>query len=258
MKVKIYVVLVLAVCLFASGIFAEAEETKSELVMVREFTVRPALRAQYAEAMKTIVAKCKEHNFPRSWYMWYDGDFHYYFMMPVKDYGDVDSYYEDFYAFVDKWGKEAYQEMADKAWAAVDSFYEYFIWTMPEYSYIPEEPRLKEEEIVFAIWDMYYLIPGKEKEFMDTVKDMFPLLKSKNVGDGVYWNSGAIGTKRPLYIAVLFGKDAADFWTQNNKIWEAIGEEGVKIYRKAMQFVKKNEFRQFYYVKSLSYVPEEK
>ena len=55
-----------------------------------------------------------------------------------------------------------------------------------------------------------------------------------------------------------FGKDAADFWTANAKMWEELGEEGGEFYRKFMNLLEKREFKQFWFIESLYYQAEVK
>ena len=131
------------------------------------------------------------------------------------------------------------------------------MWHLPKYSYFPENPRLKEEEKNYGIWDMMYIKPDKQNEFYDTVKELMALAKSKNITEALYAYSGSWGMKTPVFIGVGMGKDAADFWDANRKMWEALGEEAGPLYRKMMSLIKKRDFRQFWYRPNLSFIPEE-
>jgi hypothetical protein len=257
-KISVFLIVGFVVSLCALTTLAQEEEKEPELVFVREFTVKPSMRAQFVETTKIWATTCKEHNFSRSWYAWHDGDFHYYYFVPVKDYGDIDSFSADYDATMENLGEEELQEIDKKFFASIDSFNDYFIWSMPKFSYVPENPRLKEEEQNYAIWDMLYSLPGKKKEIEELSQKLHDLLKSKNYNDEVYIFAGDIGTERPVYIGVLYGKDAADFWTQNEKMWELLGEEGENIFQKWMSLLRKRDFKQFWYSPDLSYTPKEK
>ena len=47
-----------------------------------------------------------------------------------------------------------------------------------------------------------------------------------------------------------------DFRTQNQKMWELMGEDATAIFRKWMTLLRKLEHKEFWYVGELSYIPE--
>jgi hypothetical protein len=154
-----------------------------------------------------------------------------------------------------QWG-EGHNEMWQKLWESSDYLKDYFIWHLPDYSYMPENPRLKDDEMRYGIWDMRYIIPGKQDEYYDTIKELLALAKNKNTTEVMFSYSGSWGMELPLHIGVGLGKDAADFWNANSEMWKALGEEAGPLWRKLNSLTKKREFRQFWYNPSLSYSPE--
>ncbi len=46
-------------------------------------------------------------------------------------------------------------------------------------------------------------------------------------------------------------------WSQNKKMWELLGEEGVAIFQKLMDITNRRDYKQFWYSEKLSYYPEE-
>ena len=66
-----------------------------------------------------------------------------------------------------------------------------------------------------------------------------------------------MGYEATAYIWVLYGKSQADLWTENEKLWETLGEEGQKLNQEALSRVRKREFKHFWYMEKLSYYPEE-
>jgi len=257
-KISVFLIVGFVVILCALTTLAQTEEQKAQLWFGREFVVKPPMAGQYEEAMKEIVARCAEHNYPYTWYAWENGDFHYFYFYPVKNYADIENIFKAWGKVKEKWRIEQYQTFRKRAIDAIEYDKKFVIRSIPGLSYVPENPRLKEEEQNYAIWDISYVRFGKEKEIEEVGKKMCALLKSKNYNDELRIIAGDMGIDMPVYIGVLYGKDVADFWTQNQKMWELLGEEGGVLYQKWMSLIRKRDFKQFWYSPDLSYIPKEK
>ena len=210
-------------------------EPKGQLWFCWEATVNPSLNSQFIDLQTDFHAPFKENGFPYTISAWWDNNFHYYFFYPVESYDDKNRIYEALGAIVQQWGEEKFNKM----WETVVSHRTYFLRSQPETSYAPEEPRLTNDETTFAIWDIFYVIPGKENEIYALNKELSALIRSKNFDDNVQMLTGDIGFEGSTLIGVLYGKNPADFWSQNRKMWDLLGEEGQEIFQKWMSFVRK-------------------
>jgi hypothetical protein len=254
--------IILIVCFLAvlctSTIWAQAEEEeqKSQLIWLREIAVKPAMAIEYVEAMTDYIALCKEKNFSFPFSAWGDGNFNYFYVYPVDDYLGPMTIYDATSEMLKKWGEEKVQNYEKAMRTSISSYRDYFIEYLPEYSYIPQNPRLKDEDMNYAIWDIAYIPLDKEAEYLKLAKEGVSLMKTKNLAEPALFYTGRLGTKRPFYFSLGFGKNAADFWTANEKTWEQLGEEGGELYRKFIKLITKREFKQFWQIKSLSYQPE--
>jgi hypothetical protein len=103
-----------------------------------------------------------------------------------------------------------------------------------------------------------YVKPGKESEAEAIFKELVALLKSKNTSEQIKIYAGDIGTEQPVYVGVLYAKDSVDFFTHNQKMWEAVGEEGSLLFQKLMTLLRKRESRQVWHSPEHSYIPKEK
>ena len=244
----VFVLLALLVSTFANA----QEEMDEQLWFCWEATVNPAMNSQFIDLQIEFRNPFKENGFPYTISAWTDGNFHYYFFYPVESYNDKDGIYDAIRAIIPIWGMENFLKM----WETVLSHRTYFIKSQPEMSYFPEEPRLSDSEQTFAIWDMFYVRPDKEYEMQALGKDFAALLKSKNYNDVVQISTGDIGYEGSVYLGTLFGSSPKDFWSQNEKMWELLGEEGTEIFQKWMSLIWKRDFKQFWYLEELSYTPE--
>jgi hypothetical protein len=257
-KASIILMVCLLAVLCASASWAQAEdvEQKSQLIWMREIAVKPSMASEYVEAMKDYIALCKEQNYPFPFSVWGDGNFNYFYVYPVDDYQGPMTIYDASSEMLKKWGVEKAQNYENAMRTSISSYKDYFVEYLPAYSYIPENPRLKDEDMNYAIWDIVHIPLDKEAEYLKLVKEGISLMKNKNIDEPLLFYSGRLGTKRPFYFSLGFGKDAADFWTANEKMWEQLGEEGGELYQKFMKLITKREFKQFWQIKSLSYQPE--
>ncbi len=245
----------IAFCLIVCFTFATSSgqdsEPKGQLWFCWEATVNPTLSSQFIELQKDFQGLFKENDFPYAISGWTDNNFHYYFFYPVKSYNDKNDIYDALRTIIPQLGEEKWEKM----WGTIMSHRTYFLKSLPEMSYTAEERRFSNDEMKYAIWDMLYVIPGKEDEIYALGKKLSALLMSKNYDDNIQMLEGDLGFEGSTYIGVLYGKNPADFWTQNRKMWELIGEEGQEIFNKWMSYIRKREFKQFWHLEGLSYSP---
>ena len=246
-------VICLMVCF--SFITLRGQDTKpmGQLWYCWEATVDPPLRSQFIELQIDYHSLFKENDFPYTISAWTDNNFQYYFFYPVDSYDDKNGIYSALFSIAEQWG----EEMWNKMWETVISHRTYFLRSQPEMSYTPEEPRLTNEEQNYAFWDIFYVKPSKQDEIYAWGKEFAALLKGKNYNDNTLMLAGDIGFEGSTFIGAVFGRNPADFWSQNEKMCELLGEDGSRMFRKWMGYVTKREWKQFWHLEKLSYFPEE-
>lgn len=217
-------------------IVASAQEAqKGQLWFCWEATVHPEMQSQFIDLQNDFHSKFKEHGFPYTMYTWTDRHFGYYFFYPVDSYDDKSQIYDALWATLTTGGEENFNRM----WLMVMSHRTYFLQSLPELSYNPEQPRLDAMDIPYAYWDILYVKPEKEMEFVELNKKLQGLHQAQSFDDPVQIFAGDIGYEGSVYIAGLVGKDAVDFRVQNQKMWEQMGDEGAAIFEKMKSLLKK-------------------
>ncbi len=245
---------ILGLCLLAPP--AQCEEQEVEMFLVEEIVLNPSGAEVYEEAIKEMIGLYTEHSLGYSVSCFIRDDFHYYFSFPIKNYGDIDNIYKQWYAFLEKWGMENYQAMMKKLEGTYESIGMSVIRLMPEMSYVPENPRLSPDEALFRLWGSCYVKPGKEKEVAENFKKIAAMWKEKGITTG--WETYAIemGTDMPVYFYSEIGNSAADFWNESDKIHEIIGEDITNLWMKTLKLFRKYEYHTGWYRPDLSYVPK--
>jgi len=257
-KTGIFLMVGLVVSLSVLATMAQAEEPKAQLYLVDDVVVKPSMLMEHEAAMKEMIALTAKHNYPFPWYAYSTDDFHYYYVMPVEDFADVDKLFNTWGEVMAKAGNE-FQAMFKNFFSSMEYYKDSFVRHRPDLSYMPEKPRLTPEEAGFMFWGQCYVIPGKQQEFEEIFKKWVNLYKSKNIPDAWDTFMGDIGTDMPFYFWGAGAKSPVDFWTQDEKGTKEMGEEEVmKLGQKTMALLRKFEIKTGRFRPELSYMPEEK
>jgi len=256
-KVLIYLMAGLVVTLWAVNVWAQGEEQKAQLYFIEQVVVKPSMVAEYEAHVKEALDLFAKYNFPYSVHACSTDDFLYYLLFPVENYADIENLYKAFVELEEKTGAEQWQVMLKRVEGTLE-YYQYSVFRyLPELSYTPEKPRLKPEEEIYLFWEFWYLEFGKKIEFEGILKEWMDLYKSKNIPDGWSTYVGDIGTEMPVYVVVLSGKSAADYFSQLEKTIEVLGEEGQALVKKTWAAAKKYEQKTGRFRPDLSYTPKE-
>lgn len=231
---------------------AGAQVTEPDRFLIVELAVHPAKAAQHEQLIKEGIEIHRKNTVPIASSGWVDNAFNYYYSIPVSELADVQKVYENWNRTLDEMGEAKRQAYAE----TFDHFRDYVIRVLPEYSYIPESPRLEEKEQKFAIWDVMHLIPGKEKDAHEMLKRMLAMHKEKGTTERVICFTSELGLEQPVYRFVLFGKSHSDFYENNRKMWAALGDEGAQWWKEWIRtVVRKRELIEFTRREDLSYTP---
>ena len=260
MRSKIYVFLMLGlvVSLCALTTLAQADEQKAQLFFIEEAVVKPSMVDKYEAHAKEAIGLCVKYGLPFPFYAFTTDDLHYYFVWPIENYASLDSLFKALGGWVEKMGDENWQALVKSG----EGTHEYMKWSIirhrPELSYTPEKPRLKPEEANFVVWIFCYVQPGKEREFEEICKEWVTLYKRKNIPEKFDTYAGDIGTDMPFYFLTGRAKNAIDFYIQDEKEQEILGEEYMALLRKTLATLKELKFKTGWFRSDLSYMPEEK
>jgi 3-methyladenine DNA glycosylase Tag len=67
-----------------------------------------------------------------------------------------------------------------------------------------------------------------------------------------------MGLDGPVMVSAATANNPREFYEENAKAWEALGEEAGKIKQKIMKYVTKQEQKTGWYQRELSYTPAKK
>jgi hypothetical protein len=169
---------------YAGSSLAQVQGQKPQLYMLFDCAVKPGMVTKYEAALKEERALIAEGKSLYPWRAYSSDDFHYYSIVPIKNYADIDAW--------DKADEEMRKRVGEERFTtnekAYDGTFEYnrigFVYLRADLSYAPEKPRLKPEEANFFYWGLCYVDSAKWDEFIEILKEYVAMYKSKNVASG--------------------------------------------------------------------------
>ncbi len=256
MQRKISIIILLILCAFAT--LAQAEEQTTQLLMVEEIPVFPS-RVSDAEAHIRMVQKlASQYQFPYPIHVYSTNDIHYYYVIPIKDFADIDNFHKARMEWVQRMGDENFQSAVKSGLGTYKSLKWFIIRHRPDLSYISDKPRFKPEEANYMYMPFCYVKPGKEAEFEIICKEWVALDKSVSRADSYDLYIGDIGTEMPVYFWIARAKSASDFNNQQEIYGKKIGETGAELWNRTMALCRKFEEKAGWFRQDLSYLPERK
>lgn len=255
-KVCILSVFVLAGVVGSSVILAQTPEvaTEAQLYLFYDVVVHPSKVAAFEEAAKKEVELYRKYECPFPWSTASTDDGHYYFGIPIDNYGMIDEVFKAFEATEKKMGDD-YRALQAAFEGTVESM-RLQVWSLNyDLSHYPENARLKPEEENYYDWLFIYYQAGKEKEVEELAKKWKVLYESKNLNDRFSVWVGDLGTEMPVHCYVDAGKDAVDYHTRWAEIEKILGEESEALWNETANLIRKTEHRTGRSRPDLSLVP---
>jgi hypothetical protein len=258
MRRKIFVCVGLGffLCLSALTLALQAQEPDAQLYFVRQVKVKPAKVNEYFEGAKELMAQLKEHNYPYSINGFNCNDFTVVYTVALKDLADLQTLGDSMNETMAKIAPEIGQKIQKLMGEAVEYQEDGLIVLRPDLSYMPENPRLKPEEINYQNWTFTYILPGKELALEEIAKKYKALYQAKNIPDGFMLYQVIMGKQQPMYIMSQSAKNPGDYFSTDHS--EALGEEAAAMQGKLWSVIRKIEYVQAWIARDLTYMVEEK
>jgi hypothetical protein len=231
-KAKFFFPLLAGLLLLPAFTLAQ-EEPKDQLYWVREEVVKVEKWQQYEETSKQWIEMMTGAglDFPYMWASQRD-DGHYYYLLPLASYSDIDQFPEKFGSAVEKIGKEKWDEFIVQNEGSMDYHKDFIVKWNAKYSYVPKEPRLKQGEAGFLHWIFFTYKLEKRQEVLDVLAEWKELYEKNNIPDG--WSTWTIevGEQNNMVAISESAKDGASFYAAMEENSAKIKEEEQKLWAK--------------------------
>lgn len=233
-----------------------AAAPKPQLFLIHEEIARPSMVMQYESTTHDLLnaltaAKADPKTFGVS--LFSTPDFHYIYVVPIANWGAIDSFQSEWMKLGDTIGKEKFKDLMNRGNATMSSYNEFVAVRRLDLSYMPATPRLKPEEQRYVQWQFYYLDAAHADDAEQIARDYAALFKAKNIADGFTVYQVLSGNDLPLLVVSTTGRSAADYAANDEKVNAMLGTDVRPLQARAMAITRKFEIRQGMYRPELSY-----
>lgn len=236
-KSKFFLVL-LSGLLFCSTFTLAQEEPKDQLYWVREEVVKVDMWQQYEETSKEWVKLMTDAglDFPYMHASQRD-DGHYYYLLPLNSFADIDKFPEKFGSAIGKIGKEKWGEFMKRNESSIEYHKDFILKWSAKHSYVPKNPRVKSEDAKFLHWIFFTYKLENRDEVLDLLTQWKALYEKNNIPDG--WSTWLIevGERNDLIAITEFAKDGASYYTAMEENQAKLKEAEMKLWEKFSKYV---------------------
>ncbi len=243
----------LAIILLLVAIQAtNAQEKELQLWYCWEEEVHPERVYEYIEANKELARICKEINYGSTYFAWTSGDFKYQYWHPVNSLADIDKLEAEWKKVTEKYGKdnmENYKTM-------IVSYQTKTATEIMALGHYPENPRVSGDSIKYMEFQEFYIVPGKQKEFGNLMKEAVAYLKDHKYADTWHVAHAGFGYEGPMYMGWSFDSSKSNYIINDEKLSKEHGkyfQEFNKKFLKTLRTIKRGEA---WYMKDISYIKE--
>ena len=232
LKVKLFLALLTGL-IISSSFSLFAQEMEDQLYLVREEVVKVEMWEQYEETSKQWVEMMTGAglDFPYMRASQRD-DGHYYYLLPLSSYADIDKFPEIFGSAIEKIGKEKWGNFMVQNEASMETHKDFIVKWSAKHSYVAKEPRVKVEEAEFLHWVFFTYKLEKRKEVLDILAEWKALYEKHNIPDSCSTWLIEVGETNNTIAISEFAKDAPSFYAAMEENSEKMKAEEEKLWAK--------------------------
>jgi len=179
----------------------------------------------------------------------------YSFITPFNDYDGLAKYLSMREAMAEKVGKDKFDQAMSQFDGCYDTHRDYLLTLRNDLSYKATVGLNPEEGFNFRHLDYWYVVPGKEDEMIEILKEMKALYEAKNIEQAYRVYIGGIGTHDQTVILVRPDKGRVEWAISSEKRNELGGEEMDKLLDKTGSIIQKFEHMSGRMRPDLFYIP---
>ena len=238
MRKPIMVTLLLLCGLFLVTPLSYSQEMKDQLFMVHEETVKVDMWDKYESTSKEWVDLMNGAGLDLPYIQASQrDDGHYYYLIPIANYAEIDKMQGIFGAAIEKIGKDKWDKFMVENNSTIESSKDFIATRSAKYSYMPKNPRLKQDESNFIHWMFFTYKMENRKEIMDIMTEWKKLYEDKKINSGYTIWLIELGLDNNMIALTESYKDGADFYTtqkEENALMEA---EAGALWGKMSQYI---------------------
>lgn len=243
--------------LMAQGFaFGQSSESDWNMMLVREDKVVPSLVSNYEAALMDLKEFLTEENVEDFQYFCHmQDDYHFTHVIPVNSCEDVESL--KLISWVERMSNPEADLIYDEINGSIESSRYYMLQYNPYLSYVPESENWI-EGLPYRKWSFYYFYPGTMDDVRALLSAWQNLYMKNNVASGFRVFEGYLGTEQPLFVFTNWAEDPQDHQKKLYQTMVSLGDESIVLYQALMQYVRKVETIEGWYLPQYSYTQNQK
>jgi hypothetical protein len=232
----------LAALLLPTAVAAQDDE-QPQMFFVHQEHVKPSMIGEYEAAAVDWMELMRGSEAAKGniEYFAYSGpQVGFVYVVPIDDFSHFSEMGDAFDAVAEEVGAP-WEEAGHRSDMAADHFESGFYVHRPDMSYEPANPRLSDGEARMVHWDFWYALPDKTDDLEAVAREFVELYKSKNIDTG--WNvyQAITGGDLPLYVVAIQARSEADYYANEARLNDIVGEEAEKLGMKALKAARRVE-----------------
>ena len=229
---------------------AEKEKQQSYLRIV-QYVVPPGKADEFQTIARQVVEQLADQESTASFVCMRSQEVVFSFILPMNSSGErsrqTGALIEAGRSLGDAWARQA----AD----TIDYMNEFLVIARPDLSYVPENPRLSPTETRFMHFDFHHLNFGTESVAEATAKRFAALHEQTGCDTGFTVYEVVGGTELPILIVATGAKDIADYYANQQRVLERLGDGVASIAESRDTVVRRIEQIDSTVLPELSYQP---
>jgi len=232
-KLKFFTALAVMFFLANSVSILAQEEMKDQLYWVREETAKISKLATYEKTAKEWVDLMHEGELDLPVVRASQrNDAHYYYLIPLSNYAEIDKFEGIFGSAINKIGKEKWDKYNAETESSIETHKDLIVKWSAKYSYVPKEPRTKLGEAGFIHWVFFHYKLEKRQEVLDILAEWKALYEKNNIPDGWSVWLMEVGLDNNMIALTEDAVDAVSYYAAMKENSEKLKEEEAKLWEK--------------------------
>ena len=236
---KLSVFSILLIC----GIFlltpkSFAQEMKDQLFMIHEEVVKVDMWDKYESTSKEWIEMMTGAGLDLPYIQASQrDDGHYYYIIPISNYAEIDKMQGIFNSAAEKIGKDKWSKFMVENNSTIQCSKDFVATRSAKYSYMPSNPRTKQEDVKFIHWMFFTYKMEYRKEIMDILSEWKKLYEEKNIKSGYNIWLIKLGLDNNMIALTEGYKDGADFYTSQKEDNALMEKEANALWAKMSSFI---------------------
>jgi hypothetical protein len=245
----------LFISLFTVSSFAQ-DQPKDPLFYIHEEVARIDKIDQYNSTSKDFTQMMADSKLDVPWIRASQtDDLHFYYLVPLKNYGDIDNLSAAFNSMMSKADKDKMNKLMSENAESIQSVRELVFKRSNSLSYDPgQDQGLDMSKSNFIHWDYYTVKSGKMKDMLDLGAKYKKLCEDKKIPTPYGVWLADMGENDNLIVVTTLAKDAVSFYQQSDKDNAALGDEGENLWKQMMPLLAHFEHKNGHTRPDLSYM----